>query len=117
MIFVVSLSMNDRFLPSPSSVLSSSLCMCFQDEEGSEWKEMQLSPSADSVSLRDLSFRSGYEVKLTAINANGSSIPATFNFTIGEQPGMHPLPTLNMFILIQKYHLPQCFHLGNAKGN
>lgn len=63
---------------------------CRQDKDRAEWKEMQLSPSADSISLRNLSFGSDYEVEVKAVNFNGSSIPATFNFTIGEQPGTCP---------------------------
>lgn len=62
--------------------------MLCQDKEGAEWKEMQLSPDAASLSLQDLSFGSGYQMEVTAVNANGSSIPSTFNFTIGEEPGM-----------------------------
>ncbi|CAG12882.1 unnamed protein product [Tetraodon nigroviridis] len=57
-----------------------------EDKDGAEWKEMELSPSADSISLQDLSFGSDYEVEVKAVNFNGSSIPATFNFTIGQQP-------------------------------
>ncbi|XP_034553796.1 neural cell adhesion molecule 1 [Notolabrus celidotus] len=57
-----------------------------QVKEGSEWKDMQLSSDAESVSLRDLSFSSNYHLEVIAINANGSSIPTTFNFTIGPQP-------------------------------
>lgn len=64
--------------------------LCRQDKDRAEWKEMQLSPSADSISLRNLSFGSDYEVEVKAVNFNGSSIPATFNFTIGEQPGTCP---------------------------
>ncbi|XP_068999390.1 neural cell adhesion molecule 1 [Embiotoca jacksoni] len=55
-----------------------------QDTE-EQWKEMQLPPTVDSVSLKDLSFGSDYQLEVTAINANGSSIPATFNFTIAEK--------------------------------
>ncbi|XP_065813936.1 neural cell adhesion molecule 1 [Labrus bergylta] len=57
-----------------------------QDKEGTEWKEMQLSSGADSISLQGLSFISAYQLEVTAINANGSSIPAVFNFTTGAQP-------------------------------
>ncbi|XP_026225634.1 neural cell adhesion molecule 1 isoform X1 [Anabas testudineus] len=57
-----------------------------QDKEGTEWKKKQLSPTVDSVFLRDLAFSSDYQLEITAVNANGSSIPATFNFTIAEQP-------------------------------
>ncbi|GAA6224424.1 neural cell adhesion molecule 1-like isoform X2 [Lates japonicus] len=57
-----------------------------QDTEGAEWIEMQLSSDAASISLKDLSFGSDYQLEVTAVNANGSSIPATFNFTIAEQP-------------------------------
>lgn len=64
--------------------------MLSQEKEGAEWKEMQLSPDTDSVSLQDLSFGSVYQLEVTAVNANGSSIPATVNITIGEQPGMWP---------------------------
>lgn len=62
--------------------------MLCQDKDGNEWKEMQLSPDSDSISLKDLSFGSGYQVEVTAVNANGSSLPSQFNFTIGEEPGM-----------------------------
>uniref|UniRef100_A0A8P4K5D0 Neural cell adhesion molecule 3 n=1 Tax=Dicentrarchus labrax TaxID=13489 RepID=A0A8P4K5D0_DICLA len=61
-----------------------------QDKEGAEWKEMQLPPDADSISLKDLSFDSNYQLEVTSVNTNGSSLPATFNFTIAEQPGMWP---------------------------
>ncbi|KAA8591520.1 hypothetical protein FQN60_016894 [Etheostoma spectabile] len=57
-----------------------------QDKEKTEWKDMQLSSDADSVSLQDLSYGSDYRLEVTAVNANGSSIPAVFNFTIAEQP-------------------------------
>uniref|UniRef100_A0A671WIT5 Neural cell adhesion molecule 3 n=1 Tax=Sparus aurata TaxID=8175 RepID=A0A671WIT5_SPAAU len=57
-----------------------------QDKEGAEWKEMQLSPRTDSISLKELSFGSGYQLEVIAVNTNGSSVPSMFNFTIGEQP-------------------------------
>ncbi|XP_054869316.1 neural cell adhesion molecule 1 isoform X1 [Amphiprion ocellaris] len=57
-----------------------------QDKDKTEWKEMQLPSTADSVSLKDLAFGSDYQLEVTAINTNGSSFPATFNFTIAEQP-------------------------------
>eukprot|EP00066_Takifugu_rubripes_P014431 XP_011603697.1 PREDICTED: neural cell adhesion molecule 1-like [Takifugu rubripes] len=57
-----------------------------KDEDDAKWKEMQLSPTSDSISLQDLAFGSRYEVEVTAVNANGSSVPGTFNFTIGEEP-------------------------------
>ncbi|KAF1387600.1 hypothetical protein PFLUV_G00081540 [Perca fluviatilis] len=57
-----------------------------QDKEMTEWKDTQLSSDADSVSLQDLSYGSDYRLEVTAVNANGSSIPAVFNFTIAEQP-------------------------------
>ncbi|XP_042345060.1 neural cell adhesion molecule 1 [Plectropomus leopardus] len=56
------------------------------DKEGTKWKDMQVSSDADSVSLKDLSYGSDYQLEVMAVNANGSSIPATFNFTIAEQP-------------------------------
>lgn len=61
--------------------------MLHQDEEGAEWKEMQLPPDSQSISIQDLSFGSDYQIEVTAVNANGSSLPSRFNFTIGEQPG------------------------------
>ncbi|XP_070691990.1 neural cell adhesion molecule 1 [Pempheris klunzingeri] len=57
-----------------------------QEKEGAKWKETQLTSNAVAVSLKDLSFGSDYQLEVTAVNANGSSIPATFNFTIAEQP-------------------------------
>lgn len=57
-----------------------------QDTEAAEWKEMQLPKNADSVFLQNLSFGCDYDLEVMAINANGSSIPAHFNFTIAEQP-------------------------------
>ncbi|KAM6910367.1 neural cell adhesion molecule 1 [Xenentodon cancila] len=57
-----------------------------QDAEESEWKEMQLHSKASSVDLKDLSFGSDYQLEIVAVNANGSSMPATFNFTIAELP-------------------------------
>ncbi|KAM9309741.1 neural cell adhesion molecule 1 [Pholidichthys leucotaenia] len=52
-----------------------------QDREGTEWKEMQLPPDGDTVSLKDLAYGSDYQLEVTAVNANGSSLPAAFNFT------------------------------------
>ncbi|KAF0045126.1 hypothetical protein F2P81_001655 [Scophthalmus maximus] len=57
-----------------------------EDKEGAEWKELELPSSADTVSLRDLSFGSNYQLEVTAGNSNGSSMPATMNFTIAEKP-------------------------------
>lgn len=57
-----------------------------QDKKAAEWKEMQLSRNADSVFLQNLSFGSDYDLEVMAINANGSSIPARFNFTVAELP-------------------------------
>lgn len=57
-----------------------------QDKEAAEWKELQLSKNADSVFLQNLAFASDYDLEVTAVNPNGSSIPARFNFTIAEQP-------------------------------
>lgn len=56
-----------------------------QDKEETEWTEMQLPSDADSISLKDLSFGSDYQLEVTAINANGTSLPAMFNFTIAEE--------------------------------
>lgn len=68
-----------------------------QDKEEAEWKEMQMPPDADSVSLKDLAFGSNYQLEVSAVNANGSSIPATFNFTIAEQSGMWPLELCSIY--------------------
>ncbi|XP_028986210.1 neural cell adhesion molecule 1 [Betta splendens] len=57
-----------------------------QDKVGAEWTKLQLSSNTDSVSLRDLAFSSDYKLEMTAVNANGSSLPALFNFTTAEQP-------------------------------
>ncbi|XP_024122872.1 neural cell adhesion molecule 1 [Oryzias melastigma] len=57
-----------------------------QDAEVDEWKEIQLQPDTNSVTLKDLAFGSDYQLEITAVNANGSSMPATFNFTIAERP-------------------------------
>uniref|UniRef100_A0A8C8DJJ2 Neural cell adhesion molecule 3 n=1 Tax=Oryzias sinensis TaxID=183150 RepID=A0A8C8DJJ2_9TELE len=57
-----------------------------QDAEVDEWKEIQLQPDTNSVTLKDLAFGSDYQLEIIAVNANGSSIPATFNFTIAERP-------------------------------
>uniref|UniRef100_A0AAV2MBF0 Uncharacterized protein n=1 Tax=Knipowitschia caucasica TaxID=637954 RepID=A0AAV2MBF0_KNICA len=57
-----------------------------QDSESAEWKETQLPRNANSVFLQNLSFGSDYDLEVMAINANGSSIPARFNFTIAEPP-------------------------------
>ena len=64
------------------------LSLLIQDAKESEWKEMQLPSEADSINLKDLAFGSGYQLEIMAVNANGSSMPATFNFTIAELPGM-----------------------------
>lgn len=58
-----------------------------QDKEGTEWTKLQLSSETDTVFLRNLAFSSDYHLEITAVNANGSSVPATFNFTTAEQPG------------------------------
>ncbi|RVE62475.1 hypothetical protein OJAV_G00157360 [Oryzias javanicus] len=57
-----------------------------QDVEVDEWKEIQLQPDTNSVTLKDLAFGSDYQLEISAVNANGSSMPATFNFTIAERP-------------------------------
>ncbi|XP_014879596.1 neural cell adhesion molecule 1-like isoform X2 [Poecilia latipinna] len=57
-----------------------------QDTEESERKTLRLPSDANTVSLKDLSFGSDYHLEVRAVNANGSSIPAMFNFTIAEQP-------------------------------
>ncbi|XP_074539291.1 neural cell adhesion molecule 1 [Halichoeres trimaculatus] len=57
-----------------------------QDKDGAEWKEKQLPSNSNSISLQDLSYSSKYELEVTAVNANGSSIPTLFNFTIAPQP-------------------------------
>lgn len=57
-----------------------------QDTEDSEWEKTELPSDAKSVILKDLAFGSDYHLEVTAVNSNGSSIPATFNFTIAEQP-------------------------------
>ncbi|XP_014826357.1 PREDICTED: neural cell adhesion molecule 1-like isoform X1 [Poecilia mexicana] len=57
-----------------------------QDTEESERKTLRLPSDANIVSLKDLSFGSDYHLEVRAVNANGSSIPAMFNFTIAEQP-------------------------------
>lgn len=61
-----------------------------QDKEGAEWKELRLLPDVDAVSLQGLSFGSDYQLEVTAVNANGSSSPATFNFTVAMLPGIWP---------------------------
>ncbi|KAM7420334.1 hypothetical protein PAMA_014854 [Pampus argenteus] len=58
-----------------------------QNKEGAEWKEKELPSDADSVSLQDLPFGFEYQLEVIALNANGSSVPARFNFTIAEQLG------------------------------
>ncbi|KAL6108871.1 uncharacterized protein ACO6RY_12126 [Pungitius sinensis] len=57
-----------------------------QDKEGTDWKEMQLLPNADSVSLQELSYGSDYKLEVSSVNHNGSSFPAMFNFTIADKP-------------------------------
>ncbi|XP_030014772.1 neural cell adhesion molecule 1 isoform X1 [Sphaeramia orbicularis] len=57
-----------------------------QDKEAAEWTELRLSKDADSILLPNLSFGSDYHLEVTAVNANGSSVPASFNFTIAERP-------------------------------
>ncbi|XP_037532353.1 neural cell adhesion molecule 1 [Nematolebias whitei] len=57
-----------------------------QDTEGSKWKESELPSDAEAVSLKDLAYGSDYQLEVKAVNANGSSLPAKFNFTIAEQP-------------------------------
>ncbi|XP_053737229.1 neural cell adhesion molecule 1 [Synchiropus splendidus] len=57
-----------------------------KDKEGAEWKENQLPSNLDAIVLKDLTFGSEYQLEVTAVNSNGSSIPATLNFTIAQQP-------------------------------
>ncbi|KAE8288506.1 Hemicentin-1 [Larimichthys crocea] len=57
-----------------------------EHKEGAEWKKVQLSSNAGSIYLENLAFGSSYQLEVRAINANGSSIPATLNFTTGERP-------------------------------
>lgn len=58
-----------------------------QDTEEAQWKDMQLPANADSVTLKDLSYGSNYQLEVTAVNSNGSSIPTKFSFSIADQPG------------------------------
>ncbi|XP_015233365.1 PREDICTED: neural cell adhesion molecule 1-like isoform X1 [Cyprinodon variegatus] len=57
-----------------------------QDTEESAWKKMQLPSDAKSVQLKDLAFGSDYYLEVSAVNSNGSSIPAVFNFTTADEP-------------------------------
>ncbi|TKS81743.1 Neural cell adhesion molecule 1 [Collichthys lucidus] len=57
-----------------------------EHKEGAEWKKVQLSSNAGSIYLENLAFGSSYQLEVRAFNANGSSIPATLNFTTGERP-------------------------------
>ncbi|XP_035020725.2 neural cell adhesion molecule 1 isoform X1 [Hippoglossus stenolepis] len=74
-----------------------------QDKEGAEWKEMQLPSTTDTVSLKDLSFGSDYQLEVTAVNTNGSSIPATLNFTIAEKPPSSRTMTILMTIAVKLF--------------
>lgn len=76
------------FLRCRPSIISHTLFTLPQEKEEAEWTEMQLSPKTGYLVLPNLSFGTDYQVELSAVNANGSSVPAVFNFTIGEQPGM-----------------------------
>ncbi|KAM8734058.1 neural cell adhesion molecule 1-B-like isoform 1-T1 [Acanthopagrus schlegelii] len=58
---------------------------CRQDK-GAEWTEMQLSPSTDSISLKELCSGSGNQPEVKAVSDHVSSPPTTFNFTDEEQP-------------------------------
>lgn len=49
---------------------------------------MQLPSDAKSVQLKDLAFGSDYYLEVSAVNSNGSSIPAVFNFTTADEPGV-----------------------------
>ncbi|XP_036929811.1 neural cell adhesion molecule 1 isoform X1 [Acanthopagrus latus] len=59
---------------------------CRQNNEGAEWTEMQLSPSTDSISLKELCSGSGNQPEVKAVSDHVSSPPTTFNFTDEEQP-------------------------------
>lgn len=99
------------FLHCHPSIISHTLFMLPQEKEGAEWTEMHLSPKTVSLVLQNLSFGTDYQVEVSAVNANGSSIPATFNFTVGEQPGMclphTPGPPLYALSVWIKNCLPQ----------
>ncbi|XP_053183246.1 neural cell adhesion molecule 1 [Scomber japonicus] len=58
-----------------------------QDKDGAEWIEDELPPNACNVSLKALSFSTKYQLEVTAVNANGPSIPAKLNFTTAAQGG------------------------------
>lgn len=74
-----------------------------QKKEAAEWKEEQLSKNADSVFLQNLSFGSEYELEVMAVNTNGSSTSARFNFTIAERPCMSSLiHRLHLHVIISK---------------
>ncbi|XP_077577948.1 neural cell adhesion molecule 1 [Stigmatopora nigra] len=57
-----------------------------EDKDSAKWKEKQLSSSTDSINLIDLTYGSDYLLEVIAVNSNGTSLPATFNFTIAEKP-------------------------------
>lgn len=80
----------------PHTWCLNTICLyCVQDKDRAEWKEKQLSSNTDSITLIDLNFGADYQLEVTAINANGSSLPVTFNFTIAEKPG-NPLVISNI---------------------
>ncbi|KAM9805791.1 neural cell adhesion molecule 1 isoform 1-T1 [Syngnathus typhle] len=57
-----------------------------EDNDRAEWKEKRLSADVNSVGLTGLTFGSDYQLEIVSVNANGSSVPATFNFTTAAKP-------------------------------
>ncbi|XP_049585295.1 neural cell adhesion molecule 1 isoform X1 [Syngnathus scovelli] len=57
-----------------------------EDNDKAEWKEKRLSADVKSVGLTELAFGSDYQLEIVSVNANGSSVPATFNFTTAAKP-------------------------------
>lgn len=80
---------------------------------------MQLPSTAASVSLKDLAFSADYQLEVTAANANGSSLPATLNFTIAAQPGKRPPAphTIRLYTVRQLVHLLTCSCLPPVKAS
>ncbi|XP_073341003.1 neural cell adhesion molecule 1-like [Pagrus major] len=76
---------------------------CRLDKEGAEWKEIQLSPTTDFISLKELCFESGStgdQLEVRAVSDNVSSLATTFNFTIGDQPVSSRSMTIGTMIVV-----------------
>ncbi|XP_066533654.1 neural cell adhesion molecule 1 isoform X2 [Hoplias malabaricus] len=54
------------------------------DKDGEDWRENTIPGNSSKINLQNLQYNSEYKMEVFAFNINGSSRPATLNFTIPQ---------------------------------